>query len=255
MVKSEIFSILLMGSFVMLTAIPVNLYSNAMAQGYEIYRDNGYYSQYPTGDKKYECQTGPFDGFFVSSVEFCKHVKFDKDDRKDRDNQTGTQGPPGPAGLTGPQGERGLTGATGMTGPASNVPGPQGPAGPQGPRGLPGSTGATGATGATGPAGITALNSTNLYFNSSEIIVLNGGLNATFATCDEGDALIHGGYTVNASDPINTKINVVQAVPFEFYGLDINDAFGVVVAYSNATGTEAELIVNAQCFDNPPLRP
>ena len=33
---------------------------------------------------KYECRTGPFEGFFVSSVEFCKHVKFDKDnDRKD----------------------------------------------------------------------------------------------------------------------------------------------------------------------------
>ena len=38
------------------------------------------YSQYPTDDKKYECRTGPFEGFFVSSVEFCKHVKFD--DRK-----------------------------------------------------------------------------------------------------------------------------------------------------------------------------
>ena len=24
---------------------------------------------------KYECRTGPFEGFFVSSVEFCKHVK------------------------------------------------------------------------------------------------------------------------------------------------------------------------------------
>ena len=55
----------------------VNLLSNAMAQGYDIYRDNGYYSQYPTDDKKYECRTGPFEGFFVSSVEFCKHIKFD----------------------------------------------------------------------------------------------------------------------------------------------------------------------------------
>ena len=36
---------------------------------------------------------GPLEGFFVSSVEFCKHVKFDKDDR---DNRTGTQGPAGP---------------------------------------------------------------------------------------------------------------------------------------------------------------
>ena len=44
---------------------------------------------------KYECRTGPFEGFFVSSVEFCKHIKFDKDkDDRDRDNnnQTGTQG-------------------------------------------------------------------------------------------------------------------------------------------------------------------
>ena len=49
---------------------------------------------------KYECRTGPFEGFFVSSVEFCKHLKFgDKDDdRKDHsnNNRTGTQGLPGP---------------------------------------------------------------------------------------------------------------------------------------------------------------
>ena len=51
---------------------------------------------------KYECRTGPFEGFFVSSVEFCKHVKFDNDkdrkDNRDRDNRTGPQGPPGPQG-------------------------------------------------------------------------------------------------------------------------------------------------------------
>ena len=49
-------------------------------------KDIGYdsYSKYPTDDKKYECRTGPFEGFFVSSVEFCKFNKFDKkDDRKD----------------------------------------------------------------------------------------------------------------------------------------------------------------------------
>jgi hypothetical protein len=62
---------------------------------YNSYSDSSYgdsYSKYPTGDKKYECRTGPFEGFFVSSVEFCKHFKFDKDDRKghdrDRDNKT-----------------------------------------------------------------------------------------------------------------------------------------------------------------------
>ena len=77
-----------------------------------------HYSQYPTDDKKYECQTGPFEGFFVSSVEFCKHVKFDKDnDRKDN-NQTGTQGPPGPAGPAGPQGIQGIQGETGAAGAA-----------------------------------------------------------------------------------------------------------------------------------------
>ena len=69
------------------------------------------------------------------------------------------------------------------------------------------------------------------------------------------DALVNGGYSVFARDPINTKINVIQAVPFEHHLLGFNYAFGVVVAYSNATGTEAELTVNAQCFDNPPLRP
>jgi hypothetical protein len=53
-----------------------------------------------------ECRTGPFEGFFVSSVEFCKHVKFDdRKDNKDRDNRTGTQGPPGPPGPQGPPGQ------------------------------------------------------------------------------------------------------------------------------------------------------
>ena len=73
---------LLASSLVMLAAIPMlnNNNSIALAQGY--YDDS--YSQYPTDDKKYECRTGPFEGFFVSSVEFCKHIKFDNDkDRKD----------------------------------------------------------------------------------------------------------------------------------------------------------------------------
>ena len=45
-------------------------------------------------NKKYEYRTGPFEGFFVSSVEFCKFNKFDDKDRKGiRYNRTGTQGP------------------------------------------------------------------------------------------------------------------------------------------------------------------
>src|ERR671910_178038 len=82
--------------------------NSAFAQNYGDSYDNSYgdtnYSTYPTDDKPYECRTGPFEGFFVSSVEFCKHLKFDKDDdRKDhtRDNKTGTQGPQGPPGPKG----------------------------------------------------------------------------------------------------------------------------------------------------------
>jgi hypothetical protein len=67
----------------MLSVMPI-LYNNknsilkaATAQGYDSYGDSSYYSQYPTDDKKYECRTGPFEGFFVGSVEFCKFNKFD----------------------------------------------------------------------------------------------------------------------------------------------------------------------------------
>src|ERR671913_2158657 len=87
-----------------------SLLNTAMAQGYDNYLSDSSYSQYPTEDKKYECRTGPFEGFFVSSVEFCKFNKFDdQDDRKDiRDNnKTGIQGPPGPQGQQGPQGPPG----------------------------------------------------------------------------------------------------------------------------------------------------
>ena len=51
------------------------------------YEDMKTYSTYPTKDKKYVCQTGQFEGFFVESVEFCK-LKI----------PAGPQGPQGPAG-------------------------------------------------------------------------------------------------------------------------------------------------------------
>jgi hypothetical protein len=76
---------LLMSSLVMLSAMPIlnqqqnNFLITAMAQRYndDFYGDTSSYSKYPTDDKKYECRTGPFEGFFVSSVEFCKFNKFD----------------------------------------------------------------------------------------------------------------------------------------------------------------------------------
>ena len=36
------------------------------------YEDMKTYSTYPTKDKKYVCQTGQFQGFYVESVEFCE---------------------------------------------------------------------------------------------------------------------------------------------------------------------------------------
>ena len=36
---------------------------------------NDRHSKYPTENNKYECQKGPFEGLFVSSVEFCKRVQ------------------------------------------------------------------------------------------------------------------------------------------------------------------------------------
>src|SRR5665809_40592 len=114
MYKSILIFGLLASSLVMLAVVPLfnqqnNFLNTAMAQGYN---GDSYYSQYPTDDKKYECRTGAFEGFFVSSVEFCK---FRSDDSK-RDNRTGTQGPPGPQGPAGPQGIQGIQGPIGLNG-------------------------------------------------------------------------------------------------------------------------------------------
>ena len=39
---------------------------------YDYDDDDDMYSKYPTDVNKYECRTGQLEGFFVSSVEFCK---------------------------------------------------------------------------------------------------------------------------------------------------------------------------------------
>ena len=79
----------LMLSASVVAAIPMgnmNIFSNATAQGYnENYYEDGKYSKYSTNDYKYECQKGPFEGFFVSSVEFCDAKLFDDDERKKTD--------------------------------------------------------------------------------------------------------------------------------------------------------------------------
>ena len=79
--KSRVFTFGLLTSLFMILTAPfanLNILSNAMAQGYnENYYEDKKYSKYPTEENKYECRTGPFEGFFVSSVEFCK-FKFDE---------------------------------------------------------------------------------------------------------------------------------------------------------------------------------
>ena len=203
-----------------------------MAQEYDKYGDSSY-SQYPTDDKKYECRTGPFEGFFVSSVEFCKHVKFDKDDRKD--NNTETQhpaGPQGPPGTTGPQGPQGIQGI-------------QGPIGPNGTNGV---NGAQGIQGPAGPPGITQLNDTNTYLVNNETFAASSPYPVGEAVCDTGDYVINGGYLLTGSGGPTSDITVNSDRP-------ITDPLGSgwQVFLSPADQTDlVRYIVSAICFDNPP---
>ncbi len=107
-------------------------YDNKRSYDYKPQSSYSDYSDYKTKDKKYECRTGPFEGFFVSSVEFCDAKHDDKKrDKDNRDNRTGQQGPPGPQGPIGPAGPQGPPGANGTQGP----PGANGTQGPPGANG------------------------------------------------------------------------------------------------------------------------
>ena len=235
-----------MGTLIILVPFNSITFSNIKAQEYGTYDDM--YSTYPTEINKYECRTGPFEGFFVSSVEFCKFNKFDKkDERKDvsRDNRTGTQGPPGPQG---PQGVPGPTGATGATGPQGiqGIPGPIGPNGTQGPQGV---QGIQGNTGPPGPAGVFQLNSTNVY-----LVPGNEAPNLQFsnATCSAGDVLLDGGYEILATTTnlITTSFDrpVSSVSP-----TGVPDRYAVLLSSNNGMAILYQAF--AYCFDNPPLRP
>ena len=229
---------LLASSLVMLVLVPFlnqqqqnNFLNPAMAQEYDKYGDSSY-SQYPTDDKKYECRTGPFEGFFVSSVEFCKHIKFD--DRKDNDrkdnNITGAQGPPGPQGPVGPAGADGTV--PGPVGPASTIPGP------------------------AGSPGITFLNATNVYREEGPQKVIgpedddgSGRLFAnSFATCDGGDFPLNGA----------SILRINETSTLSFIGISQgDDADNPPRGYLTAVnighiGDRLQSFV--YCFDNLPLR-
>ena len=225
---TTISSLILMSSLVLLAApfANLNLFSNtAMAQEYDKYGDNSY-STYPTEDNKYECRTGPLEGFFVSSVEFCKFNKFDDKDRKDN-NRTGTQGPPGPqgpAGATGPQG----------------LPGIDGEDGAQGPPGATGAQGPPGATGAQGPSG--NFTTDNFYLNSSDIRTGPGFLNA-IASCSIGDTPISGEFLVG--NPANVPYNIVT------FASVINSWETAIEPTSNPGNNNLTLSTVVHCLDNP----
>ena len=226
MYKSVVFIFgLLASSLLMLAVTPFlnnnNSFSNtAMAQEYEKYRDSSY-SQYPTDDKKYECRTGPFEGFFVSSVEFCKHVKFeDKDDRKD--NRTGTQGP------AGPQGPAGATG----------------PAGPKGDKGDTGQIGPNGTQGPPGPSGITVLNGSNYYVQTGNFATMANNTAASFASCLSGDVAISGSYDIFFPSTLTGQYDVRT---FSGSG-NPPTSWATEIVGVNGIG----VITSVNCFDNSP---
>jgi hypothetical protein len=244
----------LMSSLVMLVAAPfanLNILSNAMVQEYDAdYYSDSSYSKYPTDDKKYECRTGPFEGFFVSSVEFCK-FKFDDKNKKDiRDNRTGTQGPPGPAGPQGiqgipgpggPGGPTGETGATGLTGPQGiqGIQGPIGPNGTQGPRGF------NGTNGVQGPPGITFINATNIYPVSGQLVTASSSTIPVSSSviCDEGDIIIEAGYVSRNLNPTN----IIHESPEAANGLD-------GIYFVTMLGGGRTFQAQGYCFDNPPIQ-
>ena len=203
----------------------LNIFSNTVAMAQEY--DYSSYSKYPTDDNKYDCRTGPLEVFFVSSVEFCKHVKFDdKKDNRDN-NRTATQGPQG---IQGPPGPAGATGATG-------------------PQGIQGIQGIPGLVGPQGPAGITQINSTDVYLvtNSSGT---EPGNSVVFvrSLCNSGDLVINGGYMiVSANLAENDTITTILDAPIVIPTLGLG--------WQTAVGFEDEsssvrLAVAALCFNN-----
>ena len=222
-----------------------SFFSNVMAQEYDKYGDSSY-SQYPTEDKKYECRTGPFEGFFVSSVEFCKHVKFDKDnDRKD--SRTGTQGPPGPPGPQGIQGPPGPAGTTGSQG----IQGPIAPNGTQGIQGIPGPIGPNGTQGPPGPIGILQLNSSNIYSIPGNISCNNC---FSVAACNPGDVILDGGYEVLSRSITLPPISTLLDKPIVISPSVIFNAYAVKL-YEEPIPTNASNLTfqaSALCFDNSP---
>ena len=246
---------LLASSLVMLSVMPLFNNNNnntvAMAQEYDKYQDSSY-SQYPTDDNKYQCRTGPFEGFFVSSVEFCKHIKFDDDKRRDQNrdnsNQTGTQGPPGPAGPQGPQGPQGIQGPLGATG----ATGPKGDTGATGSTGSTGSQGLAGSRGLQGPPGITNVNGTNYYSVIGNLSPATNNFANSTAFCLPGDVAISGEHNITFTSASLPAPGTFDIIYFGSIGPDPPTTWSTqMVVFVNFVRVQTTV----NCFDNPPLRP
>ena len=242
-------SLTLMSTLIILVPFTSINFSAVKAQEYGAYDeyDDDMYSTYPTESNKYECQKGPLEGFFVSSVEFCKHVKFD--DRKDsRDNRTGTQGPPGPPGPTGPQGPPGTNGTNGATGAT-------GATGARGPQGIQGERGEQGEPGTPGTPGPNQILPGNLYYNPGNEVTISGNVtgvpgNST-ATCQPGDIAIGGNFDVLTynvqltGDPTANLVILYDGNEgFDKYSTD-------VLAFSAFPPSQLTFTTNVLCFNNP----
>ncbi|HKU83339.1 MAG TPA: collagen-like protein [Candidatus Nitrosocosmicus sp.] len=96
-------------------------------------------------------------------------------------------GIPGPKGETGAQGPKGEQGDKGASGPMG-IPGPQGPQGPPG---------GTGPQGPEGPPGDLGLENFKVYrTEKSQAFLSNGDISLT-ASCNTGDILIGGGFSIS----------------------------------------------------------
>jgi Collagen triple helix repeat (20 copies) len=205
-------------------------FSNVKAQGYGAY-DDDMYSTYPTEINKYECRTGPFEGFFVSSVEFCKHIKFDKDKNERKNiinNQTGTQGPQGPPGTAGPKGPPGVDGTDGEDG-AQGLPSPQGPPGVNGTQGPQGERGFNGTQGPPGPSGV--VNASNAYVTWQDA---TPGNNEIFFRASQGLGIIN--VSNNTGFSVNPQIAVSGSNVYVIWEDTIPDNADIFFAVSNNNG-------------------
>ena len=232
----------LIGSLIMLVPFTSINFPNVKAQEYGTFDDDNYdnsYSTYPTDDKKYECRTGPFQGFFVSSVEFCKHIKFDdkKDDRKDN-NRTETQGPPGPPGPPGAQGPQGIQGERGFNGT-------QGPQGIQGERGFNGTQGLQGIPGLPGANGTAGANGTD--FDPCVACLLDA-----LAKLDTGSIVVNVTasipFTVLVTTPVTIDIDVAALLQAQLaisLGLSPDATiFEICAAIDSAGGIDIDIILS-----------